>query len=171
MEIPEEEVSTGARVKCSCGSEIMLKNIKQHEKTAKHKNGGVVSRYKTKVPAEILVGKTCLDENKFTTIPKPSNTPRPKKEKLPVHFSEDEEDGESDEFEDIVLDDLKTLHEKIDHLIQLVDSGFSALLGDTELETIPEGDETVEQKQKAQLVRGLKKLKDLKRDQSKDEVV
>ena len=33
--IPEEDISVKEKVKCSCGSTVLLKNLKSHEKTQK----------------------------------------------------------------------------------------------------------------------------------------
>ncbi len=154
MEIPEEEVSVNERVKCPCGSEVMLKNLKQHEKTAKHQNGGKVSRKAThdKWPAEIQLSKNCLDENQFKTLDQSAAayTPttkvqrdiaapiKPVKKTVSIKAPETESDEDDDDFEEIVLDDLKTLDNKLEAVIELLNQGFSALLGDEKLPTIPE---------------------------------
>lgn len=143
-ERPENEVSCHERVKCSCGAEVLQKNLKQHEKTKKHQNGGVVVREtgKVKVPAQVAVAETCLGTKKYTELPRAAP---PKKEAK----DEEETDGEGeegdDEFEDIVLDDIKTINDKMDHIIELINAGFSALLGG-EMDTIEEGEECEETK-------------------------
>lgn len=140
--IDESEVSVQDRVKCACGSEILLKNLKAHEKTKKHQNGGVVSRkgttYKEKEPAEISVSDslTGLTGKKFCRA---DNKARPKAPE-PEDLSEDDDE---DDFEDIVLDDIKTINDKLDQIFNLVDAGFNALLGG-DLSPVPEEKEEVQ---------------------------
>jgi hypothetical protein len=151
-EIEEKDVGVQERVRCSCGSEIMLKNMKAHTKTLKHQNGGKVSRvgltrdtFNT-IPAQVSVKDTCLDERIYKKIP-PEEQKQPKPKKA-VKF-EDNSHDESDEedFETIVLADLQTLgdrmdrvDDRMDEILNLLNAGFGALLGN-DLETLEEGDE------------------------------
>jgi hypothetical protein len=144
-DLREEDVSVHQRVKCACGSEVLLKNLKAHEKTKKHLNGGVVER--TRPPAIVAIGETCLGTKKYTQLQK-----KEPEQKAPVRDQKDEaedagsdDDDESDQFEDIVLDDIATLSEKLDELMELVNAGFSALLGPEAMPTIEEGDEEKEE--------------------------
>lgn len=144
--LEEEEVSCLERVKCPCGSEVLMKNLKAHEKTKKHLNGGVVVRkgltYDTTTPAKVAIEKTCLDTKQYKTI-----TPIvPQPPSRPDTGDEDPDLDDDDEFEDIILEDIKTLSDKIDRLYDLVDAGFSMLLGDKELDDVPEGEEKSESK-------------------------
>ena len=98
--------------------------------------GGVVSRkgdtYAAKKPAKIALAKDCVGMTTFKPIASSKDG------------EDSEEDGEEDDFEEMCLDDIKTLSDKIDGLTELVNAGFSALLGGSELETIPEESEPVE---------------------------
>ena len=115
--IPEEEVLVVERVKCArCGSDIMLKNLRQHEKTAKCINMGVAVRKPPKAKPKAEVSRDCLGAVKFNQV------------------------QEEDEPMDIIMDDLEDLTANLGVLMNLCKEGFSALLGDDIQipETIPE---------------------------------
>lgn len=94
-------------------------------------NGGKIVR-KEKEPATILAQQTCLDGVKFSAIKQPGKTcPKVKDE---------EEESDEDDFEDVVLDDLQSIAERLDSVLEIINAGFSALLGgeDLKLDSIQE---------------------------------
>lgn len=135
--IPEDQFDVKEKVKCPCGAVVMIKNLRAHEKTAKHLNGGVVKRkevYAPKTDPALAVSQDSFGRDKFVSIPKP-------KQEVMESDEEEGEDDYNDEFEQLVEDDLKTLSDKLDLVIETLNAGFSALLG-SEMDTIPEGEES-----------------------------
>jgi DNA-directed RNA polymerase subunit RPC12/RpoP len=136
--IPEEEISVKEKVKCSCGSTVLLKNLKSHEKTQKHLSGGVVSRKGEKRDRSdtpvARVSEDCIGNLKYEKL-------SPLKAKVSIikannSNSNNDDDGEDEElpFEEEVLEELDNINEKLDAIVQLI-------IGDGNLSSIDEGNE------------------------------
>lgn len=111
--IDESEVHSTDKVVCKkCGSKVLLKNLRSHEKTAKCQNGGVVNR--KGVPATTPTATVSIDALGNIKYEDPAKLQHLEAKKSQ---SIDEDDVP---FEDFVEDSLDELHEKLDVIIKLI---------------------------------------------------